>query len=771
MSKRGRNLQNKDKRGSRRAAAERSGKGSSRGASKAGSRKGGSRKGGPSRLRRWTGRIALGGIALALLAGLFLTVAVGFAARSIPSYYQLKAQQAGQTILVRASDGSEIVELGPSFGEWLDYEDIPETMTNAMVAVEDKRFRSHYGIDPVRTTGAIIEGLVGSRERVGGTSTISQQLARNLFLNSNRTFDRKAREAVLAMALEWKFSKEQILELYLNKVYFGGGAYGIDSASRKFFSHPATELSVAEAAIIAGLVKAPSRYSPTADVQAAVDRAQVVLRLMREQGYITPAQASVDVDAVKLKEQAGQNSVRYFTDWALPQLDILLPETFAPIEVWTTIDIGKQRAATAAIAANTPSGTQGALVSLDRDGAILALVGGTDYVETNFNRATNALRQPGSSWKLFVYLAALEAGYRPDDMVTDTPVRIDGWSPRNANGRNIGETNLRTAFAYSINTVAAQLGNEVGFGTVASMARRFGISSPVSTFPSMVLGSSEVRLIDMTRAFAGISAGGVGVEPYGITKVVTADGELLYERERPRQRQLVPDYVTAGMTDLLQAAVQTGTGRAAQIGRPVAGKTGTTSSNKDGWFVGFSSGITTGVWMGRDDAKPVRGLQGGRAPAQAFAAYMRYAVKDRPVEEFDTDLDLPDWQLDADDEYRFGDPDDYYFIDEQGNLIEPGRRGDEDSPFGIEGERPEAPDVVGEPPAALDEEVLERAIGSELPEVRRGNAQQERREQQRREQQRAWRFEGPEPAPQPSAPAPAPTPTVAPPLPGATGGP
>lgn len=722
------------------------------------------RRRGPSPLRRWIKRIALGGITLALIAVLFLAVAIGFAARSIPSYYQLKAQQAGQTILVRASDGSEIVELGPSFGEWLDFDEIPETMTNAMVAVEDKRFYSHYGIDPVRTTGAIVEGLVGSRERVGGTSTISQQLARNLFLNTNRTFDRKAREAVLAMALEWKFSKEQILELYLNKVYFGGGAYGIDSASRKFFSHPATELSVAEAAIIAGLVKAPSRYSPTADVQAAVDRAQVVLRLMREQGYITPAQASVDVDAVKLKQQAGQNSVRYFTDWALPQLDILLPETFAPIEVWTTLDIGKQRAATAAIDVNTPGGAQGALVSLDRDGAILALVGGTDYVESNFNRATNAMRQPGSSWKLFVYLAALEAGYRPEDLVVDTPVTIDGWSPRNANGRNIGETNLRTAFAYSINTVAAQLGNEVGFGTVASMARRFGISSPVSTFPSMVLGSSEVRLIEMTRAFASVSAGGMGVEPYGITKVVTADGELLYERERPRDRQLVPEYVTAGMTDLLQAAVQTGTGRAAQIGRPVAGKTGTTSSNKDGWFVGFSSGITTGVWMGRDDAKAVPGLQGGRAPAQAFAAYMRYAVKDRAVEEFDTELNLPEWQLEPDDEYMFGDPDDYYFIDEQGNLIEPGRRGGEGSPFGIEGERPDAPDVVDEPPAALDEDVLERAIGSELPEVRRGNAQQQQRQQQRQQQGQ----------PRNVPPSPSPTLTVAPPLPrqqGNAGGP
>lgn len=715
MSKRGDRLQNKGKRGARRAASDRASSGKSSGSKKSLKRAKASDDGKPpSRLWKWTKRLTLWGGAAALLGAIFLAFAVGFAARSIPSFYQLKASQTGQTILVRARDGSEIVEIGPSFGEWLEHDEIPENMRNAMIAVEDRRFESHFGIDFWRTGGAIVEGITGSRSRVGGTSTISQQLARNLFLSSNRTFDRKAREAIMAMALEWRFSKEQILELYLNKVYFGGGAYGVDSASRKFFSHPGTELSVAEASIIAGLVKAPSRYSPTADTQAAVDRAQVVLRLMREQGYITQEQASVDVDTVELKQQAGQNSVRYFTDWALPQLDILLPETNAPLEVWTTLDVGMQRAATAAIDSNTPDGTQGAMVSLDRDGAILALVGGTDYVETNFNRATNAMRQPGSSWKLFVFLAALEAGYTPDDRVVDTPVTIDGWSPRNSNGRNVGETNLRTAFAYSINTVAAQLGNEVGFGTVASMARRFGVTSPISTFPSMVLGSSEVRLIEMTRAFASISAKGMSVEPYGITKVQTAGGEVLYEHERARETQLVPDYVAAGITDLLQAAVQTGTGRAAQIGRPVAGKTGTTSSNKDGWFVGFSSGITTGVWMGRDDAKAVPGLQGGRAPAQAFAAYMRYAVRDRAVEQFDTELNLPEWRLEPDEEALFGDPDEYYFIDEQGNLIEPGRRDPSGQPFDVEGERSGEREPIAEPPPAASQDFLEQATGQQI---------------------------------------------------------
>ncbi len=403
----------------------------------------------------------------------------------------------------------------------------------------------------------------------------------------------------------------------------------------------------------------------------------------------------------------------------LPQLDIFLPETAEPIEVWTTLDLGMQRAATAAIEANTPGAAQGALVSMDRDGAVLALVGGRDYVASNYNRATNALRQPGSAWKLFVYLAALEAGYAPEDTVVDEPVTIGGWSPRNANGRNIGETTLRAAFAFSINTVAAQLGNEVGFGTVAAMARRFGITSEVTTVPAMVLGSSEVRLIEMTGAFASIAAKGTAVAPYGIAKVTTTSGEVLYSRKPAAESQLVPAHVIAGMTDLLQAAVQTGTGSAAQIGRPVAGKTGTTSSNKDGWFVGFSSGITTGVWMGRDDAKAVPGLQGGRAPAQAFAAYMRYAVKDRPVEEFDVTLNLPDWMTEPDEEALFGDPEDYYYIDENGNLVEPARREQEPDPFGPEDERvPPQPGTPGgdprpqRPPPAVSEDFLQQATGA-----------------------------------------------------------
>ncbi len=655
------------------------------------------------------------GGALALLGAIFLASAVFMTARELPTFADLKSSQNGQMIVVRARDGTELVSLGPSYGKWLSSAQIPAIMKDAMVSVEDRRFRSHFGVDPIGMARSVKVRYESGRWRQGA-STITQQLARTVFLNNNRTFGRKIREGVLALALETKFSKDEILELYLNKVYFGGGAYGIDAASRKFFGHPATELSTPESAIIAGLVKAPSNYSPTADVKAAIARGEVVLGVMVDNGVIDPSEAaSIDLSTVKIAKEGNQNSVRYFTDWALPQLDLLLPETSEPLEVWTTLDVGMQQQATISVKANTPSGAQGALVSMDRDGAVLAMVGGTDYVHSNYNRATNAVRQPGSAWKLFVYLAALEAGYTPDDKVYDEPVTIGGWSPNNSSRNFAGEINVRSAFAYSKNTVAASLGNEVGFATVAGMARRFGITTPITTVPSMVLGTSEVRLIDMTRAFAAVSAGGTSIEPYGILKVETTGGEVLYEHQNVRGTVLVPHHVAAGITDLLQSAVATGTGRSAQIGRPVAGKTGTTTSNKDGWFLGFSSGITTGVWMGRDDAKAVPGLQGGHAPAQAFAQFMRYAVKSRSVEEFDTELKLPEWQLEPDDEFRDSNPDDYYYVDENGNMVEPVPG---DAPRGGPGSGPPryedgsvGPGSAGIPPPAASDDFLNRATG------------------------------------------------------------
>lgn len=649
----------------------------------------------------WFFRIFKFGIVAALLGVMVLGIFVAIARGEIDSFEDLKASPNGQMIRVRAADGTVIQSLGPSFGRWLTINQLPSQMKDAMVAVEDRRYYMHPGVDPIGITRSFYVRAIEGRWTQGG-STITQQLARNIYLNSNKEFGRKIREIILALAMETKFSKDQILELYLNKVYFGGGAYGVDAASRKFFDHGAENLSLAEASIIAGLVKAPSRYSPTADAQAALDRATVVVRVMQDAGMITADEAaSVKPAEVKMAAEQPQDSVRYFTDWALPQLDGLIDETEKPIDVWTTLDLKMQRAATAAIAANAPRGAQGALVSIDRDGAVKAMVGGTDYVSSNYNRAVTAVRQPGSAWKLFVYLSALEAGFRPEDMVEDKPVEIEGWQPKNSGGNYAGEISLRTAFAYSKNTVAAQIGQEVGTSSIANMARRFGITTPINTLPSMVLGTSEARVIDMTQAFAAVAAKGRSITPYGISKVTTIEGEVLYTARPPRSVALVDQWVAEAMTDLMQTAVATGTGRAANIGRPVAGKTGTTSSNKDGWFLGFSSGLTTGVWMGRDDARAVGGLEGGRAPAQAWAAFMRVAVSGRPVENFATDITFPE-RLEGE-EPLLGEEELPPLLDENGMPIE-GEPAIDDPAYLPENE-----------PEPLDDAFIDRALGRREP--------------------------------------------------------
>jgi penicillin-binding protein 1A len=660
-----------------------------------------------TRLRLWTVRILKIGVVVGLGSFFALAVAVVIAMQSLPSFDSLKSSPNGQMIRLHAVDGTVIVSMGPSYGRWLSYGQIPAVMVNALVSTEDKRFYMHPGVDPfgmVRGAWRAVERR-GTGRRIEGASTITQQLARNIFLNNSYTAGRKVREIVLALAMERKFTKKQILELYLNKMYFGGGSYGVDAASRKFFNHPGEQLNIAESAVIAGMLKAPSHYSPTADVEAARGRAGVVLDLMEENGAISRTErAAVDLDSVKMAPEKVQDSVRYFTDWVLPQLDTIVEERDQPIDVYTTIDLKLQRAAVDALRANAPGGAQGALVSLDRDGAVRAMVGGLDYVSSNYNRAVTAERQPGSAFKLFVYLTALEAGYTPETAINDGPVTIDGWSPRNDNRKFSGDIDVRTAFAYSVNTVAAKLGMEVGFPNIASMARRMGISTTINTFPSMVLGTSDVHLIDMTKAFAAVARKGIAVTPYGILKVTTADGEVLYEHEDDSSRVLIAPWVAAGMTDLMQTAVNTGTGRNAQIGRPVAGKTGTTTSNKDGWFVGFSSGLTTGIWMGRDDHKVVGGLAGGRSPARAFADYMKIAVAKRPVENFDTGVTLPEWQLEPDDEAYGLDNGSGggQMVDPDGNPIERPDGGENDGPTAS---------GSGEAPQRIDAKWIDNVLG------------------------------------------------------------
>jgi penicillin-binding protein 1A len=638
---------------------------------------------------------------LAVLAGIIiLAVAVAFEYSQLPSFDELKRSPNGQSVEVRGADGTVLVSMGPSYGEWLPYARIPGTMKEAMIAVEDRRFYMHPGVDPIGIARAAVVNLRAGGN-VQGASTITQQLARNVFLTSTKTFGRKGREVILALALERKFTKEALLELYLNRVYFGGGAYGIDAASRKFFGHSATSLDLGEAAIIAGLVKAPSRFAPSADADAARARAATVIDTMVASGAITAGEAAnTDVTTVRFAPQERKASVRYFTDWVMADLENLTDETREPLQVLTTLDPVGQRAAEAALAAETPAGAQAALVALARDGSVKAMVGGRDYVKSNYNRAVAARRQPGSAFKFFVYAAALEDGVNPDDIVEDKPVRIGNWSPKNNNGKFIGPVTVRNAFALSINTVAVELAARVGFDTVADMARRFGITTPIDRRPAMALGASDVTLLEMTQAYATVAAGGVEARPWAIQRITTGSGEVLYQREPDTPRVIVAPFVAAKMTDLMKAAVETGTGKAAQIGRPLAGKTGTTSSNKDGWFLGFTNELTTGVWMGRDDARAVPGLAGGRAPARAFAAYMARAVGGTPPEPLVTDLPVDATSVEPDAEA--------YGITEAapGRPMEIGPDGQAVYPDDVQ--QPAPP-----PPAELDKGWLERTLNDD----------------------------------------------------------
>lgn len=571
----------------------------------------------------------MGGIGLA--AG--FAYAVNDATKDIPSFENIKTIPTGTTIRVFSVNGELIHKKGPQYGEWIEYKDIPVQMRKAIIAIEDRRFRSHQGVDPKALARAIKHAWDnrGTGRRKQGASTITQQIARTLFLSRDYNYKRKIDEMIIAMAMEQKLSKEQILELYLNQVYFGGGAFGIDAASRRFFNHPATELTLSEAALLAGLVKAPSDYAPTVDAKAAIGRMNVVLSKMVEYKQIKklPKKSKKPEIYQETKEQT--TASRNFIDWVMKQIDSLTPNAEGNIDIITTLDVDKQEKALESLRDNVPKGAQGALVSMEDDGAIRAMVGGLDWKESMYNRAVDALRQPGSSFKPFVYMAALESGYTPSSAVRDVPITIKGWSPRNSNGRYLGKIPLSKALAQSVNTVAVSLGKTVGFDAVAEMANRLGVSTKLAINPSLALGASEVRLIDMVRSYAVISASGKSVIPYGITKIRQND-KVIYKSDYSDRQRIISEKTASNMTSMMIDAINNGTGSAAAIGRIAAGKTGTTSSNKDGWFIGYSTGLVTGVWIGRDDAKPIPSLQGGRAPARIFSSYMKMALKDRPLQ-------------------------------------------------------------------------------------------------------------------------------------------
>lgn len=546
--------------------------------------------------------------------------------------FQIPEREPG--IMILASDGTELAQRGTFFGDSVNIEALPDYVPNAIIAIEDRRFYSHHGIDPWGLARAMANNLRGGRLTQGG-STLTQQLAKNLFLSPERTLNRKLQEAVLAIWLETKFSKDEILQLYLNRVYFGGGSNGIDKASRAFYNKGPEELTVMEAATLAGLLKAPSNYNPAKRPEEARQRATLVLQSMVREGYISDADMLEALASSTNTTPADYvPATQYAVDWIVDQLPLFTKDNRESLVIETTLDTVLQLKAEASLRKRLADNgkklkiSEGALVTLDPTGAVKALVGGRSYKKSQFNRAVKAKRQPGSAFKAFVYLAAIEAGYRPETIEVDEPIRIGNWEPENYTRKYLGPVTLERAFALSINTVAARLGQAVTPAAVAAVAHRLGIASPLGTDATIALGTSEVTPLEMTSAFVPFANGGYGVEPYVVTRIYTRSGKVLYQRQGSGLGQVVSNADLGAMNMLFRAVVRDGTGTKAAFGNlDIGGKTGTSQDYRDTWFIGFTPYYITGVWMGNDDNSPTRKVTGGSLPALVWKDVMEEAHK------------------------------------------------------------------------------------------------------------------------------------------------
>lgn len=524
---------------------------------------------------------------------------------------------------------------GGRYAPPVDLAKLPAHVPAAFIAIEDRRFYSHTGFDPVGIGRAIVRGVEDGRA-TQGASTITQQLARNLFLSADRTVERKAKELLYAMQLEQTYSKKQILALYLSRVYFGSGAYGLEAASQRFFNKPASRLTVREAATLAGVLKSPTNYNPVEQPERSAQRTALVLNAMVETGAITQGQRKQAMAApFKVWKTAPTAPAQYFVDWMDAQRRGIAPQLTSDLVVDTTLDLSMETAAadSARVVTAAHKVPQAALVALDGQGRVRAMVGGVDYAAGPFNRAVTAKRQAGSAWKPFVYLAALEAGWTPDAPVVDEPITLGTWSPQNYNEDYLGPITLETALAQSVNTVAVRLADQVGRPNVAGTARRLGIVSAVNTDPAMALGTTLVSPLEMAQAYGAFSNGGYRVQAYGIERIRTSGGKVIYQRKAQGQPQVVANPALSELNRMMRTVVTSGTGTRAQVpGRDIAGKTGTTSDYKDAWFAGYTGGFTTVVWMGRDDGSPMGRVTGGGAPAELWKRFMTSALKRVPAQ-------------------------------------------------------------------------------------------------------------------------------------------
>ena len=598
-------------------------------------------------------RLLYWGMVLAIWGAIFLLVFFAVFARDLPDTSALYEIDRQPSITYLDRNGALIAVRGSQQAPPADLDALPDYVPAAFVAIEDRRFYMHPGFDPIGMSRAMAANMRAGRVVQGG-STLTQQLAKNLFLTPDQNLKRKVQELMLAVWLELKFSKKEILALYLNRVYFGAGAYGIESASQRYFDKGAKDLSIGEAALLAGLLKAPSRYSPVSESERAAVRATVVLNEMESAGVITPEQrAAAVLEPVRVSRTLATQHAQYFIDWLDKQIRGLVGEPTEDMIVETTLDLTLQTAAERSVRRildrDASRGVeQAALVALDGDGRVRAMIGGASYADSQFNRAVDARRQAGSAFKPFVYLAAMEAGYTPESRVVDEPVRIGNWSPRNYSGNFIGETTVANAVAQSTNTIAAGIADQIGRDNVARVAHRLGITSRIGLEPAMALGAVEVSPIEMAQAFDALANGGQRATAYGISRIRTPQGRVIYQRSAREGRtlQVINNPPLYYMNQMLRGVVTSGTGRSAAIaGRDIAGKTGTTSDYKDAWFVGYTGGFVTAVWVGKDDATAMRGVTGGAAPAAIWKSFMEAALPRLNVTSIPNGPPMPEgWQ-------------------------------------------------------------------------------------------------------------------------------
>ncbi len=585
-----------------------------------------------SRSRLSISRLVYWGAVLGLWAAIAVVGLVVWVGAHLPPIQSLEIPKRPPTIQITAADGSVLAIRGEMPGANVALKDLPPYLPKAFIAIEDRRFYHHFGIDPWGILRAAVTNVLHRGVSQGG-STLTQQLAKNLFLTQERTFQRKLQEAELALWLERKYSKHEILELYLNRVYFGSGAYGVEAAAQRYFGKSARNVTLAEAAMLAGLVKSPSRLAPNRNPEGAEQRAHTVLAAMAEAKFITEAQAQASIGHPAYSVRpVGAGTVNYVADWIGEVLDDLVGQIDQSVVVETSIDAKLQAVAEAAVIDELAAKSvkynvsQGALVAMSPDGAVRAMVGGRNYSESQYNRAVTAKRQPGSAFKPFVYLTAIESGLTPDTIRQDAPLDIKGWKPENYTHHYLGPVTLTQALSMSLNTVAVRLGLEVGPKNVVRTAHRLGISSKLEPNASIALGTSEVSMVELVGAYVPFANGGFGVSPHVVTKIRTLDGKVLYARQPEQLGQVVDPHYVGMMNTMMEETLLSGTAHKAELpGWQAAGKTGTSQDFRDAWFIGYTANLVTGVWLGNDDNSPTRKATGGGLPVEIWTRFMKAA--------------------------------------------------------------------------------------------------------------------------------------------------